>query len=229
MSLETPQQPENEKENKAERLLEILGNIKTPEGEEALELAKEIIKEARIDYLTGLKNREGFTHEVEKLFAQVERFWVRYESGPPSPEEIHVKIDDMAVVFIDIDDFKDINDIAGHLAGDEVLREVAQMLRKAFRASDQFGRWGGEELVVGMVGANEEDALKKVKDLQALLTQIKIPNHPELSVSVSAGVASIRDSGANDLEELIGLADKAMYEAKNKGKKTAVAYREIKE
>lgn len=228
MVIEIPSQPEKEN-NKEKRLLDILsGSMNAAEREEAQSLAREIIAEKKhleelvtIDELTELKNRRGFEQEVGKVFLQVTE-----RDKADKPRE-HIKIDDLSIVFIDIDNFKLINDTAGHEVGDLVLQKVSAKLREVFRESDHFGRWGGEEFVVGMVGANEKDAVKKAERLRRLLAEIKIPEHAEIKISASIGIASIGDSQAENFEQLIKFADKAMYKAKNSGKDKVVAFNQM--
>lgn len=207
-----------------ERILTDRERIELLEFEnKKLKKENEQLKEfVTVDELTELKNRRGFLREVGKVFLQVVS-----QKKADKPRE-HVKIDDLSIVFIDVDNFKLINDTAGHDEGDAVLQQVSEKLRKVFRASDHFGRWGGEEFLVGMVGANEQAAITKAEKLRSALAEIVIPDYPELKISASIGVASARGSEASSLNQLINFADKAMYEAKLvRGKDNVVFHSDI--
>lgn len=124
----------------------------------------------------------------------------------------------MAVLFIDIDDFKRINDNYGHMVGDEVLREIANRLRRRLRETDLIARVGGDEFVVLLSQQFDEETAKKVAD--DLIDQMAQVFHVEgvrETVGVSIGIAYYPRHGEN-LDGLIQKADTAMYEAKAQGK-----------
>jgi len=174
-----------------------------------------------VDELTGLMNRRGINDEMgaffkEALFAQ------------ENPEmRKGVVIADFSVIFIDADNFKSINDTYGHDEGDRVLKAIAQVLQDHARGIDAVGRLGGEEFVIGLLGATEDDAYAKADELRKLITQ-DVDVAQDRKMTVSIGVASLHHSKAQTLTELIEYADKAMYEAKTKrGKDTVVKYSEL--
>jgi diguanylate cyclase (GGDEF)-like protein len=158
--------------------------------------------EARIDALTGLPNRR---HCDEILAGGA---WLSSRAR--------------TALIIDIDHFKSINDIHGHLVGDEVLREVSARLRRVVRDGDLVARWGGEEFCVltldGTPGASglPDRLLRAVGDLACPTTAGPLP------VTVSIGCAKLRDDLA-DAHALLDAADDAMYEAKRAGRNRVVS------
>lgn len=172
------------------------------------------------DELTGVLNRRGVYEEFEAFFheslAGQDRKGLR--KG--------VVISDFSILFFDLDNFKKINDTHGHAEGDEVLKHLAKLLRKHVRDIDAVGRLGGEEFVVGLLGASEEEACVKAESIRkAIEEEIRAG---EETVTASIGVASMKKSKAQNLHELVDAADKAMYEAKsNRGKNNVVCHSEL--
>ena len=177
-----------------------LGDIK----KFGLEL-KRLQKLVFYDELTGILNRRGFNEEAAKAFravsfrrAELER---RIGFGVP-----------FAVLFIDLDDFKKLNDVSGHKAGDLALKKVAGVLRDDLRSSDIYARWGGEEFVVALVGVGFDAARAVAEKLRRDIARVG------LSASIGVGVYVRQRS----LAELVADADKAMYQAKKTGKNRVV-------
>lgn len=152
------------------------------------------------DALTGCLNRRAMTERLGQALALAARF------GTPC-----------SVIAIDLDHFKQVNDVYGHAAGDEVLRTVADLTQGQLRDVDALGRWGGEEFLVLLPATSAGDAVVCAERLQAKLAQARFPTiSPELRLSFSAGVTAIgRDEG---LATVIDRADKAMYQAKQAGR-----------
>lgn len=122
-----------------------------------------------------------------------------------------------AVFFIDLDQFKQVNDIFGHAAGDEMLIHAAQMLKAQFRNTDLIGRYGGDEFVVFALNLSREQAEHKAKQLIRNLYFERMDSQGRtLAVTASVGVCVL--AGEIDVEQAIRAADKAMYEAKQSGK-----------
>ncbi|MGE0396168.1 MAG: diguanylate cyclase [Kofleriaceae bacterium] len=154
------------------------------------------------DGLTGLFNRR---HVLELLGEAVERAIVADER--------------LAIGMVDLDFFKRINDERGHLVGDAVLRDFAKLLLSRFRGTDYCGRYGGEEFLVVMRGANI-DAAQKVFEL--LRTGLHERDHGELPrYSFSAGLAELGRDGATTLD-LLAKADARLYDAKRAGRDRTV-------
>ena len=159
--------------------------------------AVEVSRHAALhDPLTGLANRSLILDHLQQALARADR-----------REEL------VAVVFLDLDDFKHINDTLGHVAGDELLVRVAERLRPAVRPSDTLGRWGGDEFVVLC-----ED-LEQASDAPAIVGRVAAAFEApfdvagsQLRVAASIGVAV--SAGADQPATLIDAADADMYEAK---------------
>lgn len=160
-----------------------------------------LIKAAHTDPLTGLQNRATL---MSGLSAKVARA-AQYDSR-------------LAVLFIDLDGFKEVNDTHGHSAGDFVLKEVAARLRTCVRRSDTVARFGGDEYVIVVEDLNQANDVEPIatKILNLVGEPILLPSGQDVVVHASVGMASFpRDGG--DPDTLIRYADKAMYEAKESG------------
>lgn len=156
---------------------------------------------ARLDDLTGLSNRRAFHDELRRH--------ISYSRRKDQP---------LALLYLDLDGFKAVNDSLGHEAGDEVLREVGQRLRRTLREEDIVARVGGDEFAVLMIdGADthsvERVALKLIETISGPYTVSE--GRAELGVSV--GIAHYEPTD-EDVESLVNRADKAMYRAKRHGK-----------
>lgn len=126
----------------------------------------------------------------------------------------------VSVLLCDIDHFKEINDLYGHLAGDSVLEEVAARLQHSVRKSDRIGRYGGEEFLIVLEGCTAEDLRPCAEQVRAAVgaTRIQTGNRT-LDVSISIGAASFPSwSPSRSPEQLLRLADQALYDAKAGGR-----------
>jgi diguanylate cyclase (GGDEF)-like protein/PAS domain S-box-containing protein len=150
------------------------------------------------DPLTGLPNRHLFLDRLETAAARQRR-----DGGRGT-----------AVLFLDLDDFKPVNDGHGHEAGDELLREVARRLLEAVRATDTVGRLGGDEFAVICEDTDEPGAVLVAARVLGALARPVSHDGAALAVSTSIGVAV---SPPHDVEELVRRADQAMYRAKQLG------------
>ncbi len=167
-------------------------------------LGDRLHRQAFYDTLTGLSNRALFMDRLEHALTRRERH-----------------AESLAVLFLDLDNFKEINDSLGHVAGDELLARVADSLKTVLRASDTPARFGGDEFAILVEEtADREDTLRVVERVESVFkSRFKIAGR-EVTISASIGVAvtASRDISA---EELVGRADVAMYRAKLKGKDTS--------
>ena len=164
--------------------------------------AGELERVARTDALTGIANRGAVTEQFESLLAQTQA-----EQRP------------LAVLLIDIDHFKRINDHHGHLAGDAVLREAAQRMRAALPDTARFGRWGGEEFIAILADLNPDDASRVAEQVRnAIAVQPFRFEDLDLSISISIGVASAPRPERRGIDRLIATADAALYRAKHAGR-----------
>jgi len=162
----------------------------------AFRWTEEQASEARIDSLTGLANRRAVEEILAAEIARAARF--RH---------------DLAVVLLDLDRFKEINDSFGHAAGDAMLREVSRLLLSLARQGDTVGRWGGEEFVVVLP---ETDLAGAQRFAERLRRTIESHAVGEMKTSTSCGVATMLTQ--DSVEELLGAADKALYQAKSNGR-----------
>jgi diguanylate cyclase (GGDEF)-like protein len=122
----------------------------------------------------------------------------------------------LSVVLADLDRFKDVNDAHGHAIGDEALRTFADVLRETVRESDVAGRWGGEEFLLLLPGADEDGAAQLAERVRARLSARSVAGAPDLRLTASFGVAEyVPESGP---EPLVRAADRALYRAKRGGK-----------
>ncbi|MCX7760237.1 MAG: GGDEF domain-containing protein [Hydrogenothermaceae bacterium] len=162
-----------------------------------IKIAKE---EANGDFLTGLVNRRSFERSVKDLL-----------------KEVKEKDYTFSLIIMDIDNFKYVNDTYGHLAGDEVLKEIAMLLRIFLRANTIIGRLGGEEFGIILPNVNIENAVKVAERLRNAIEnrEIKFNNHI-IKVTASFGVTETKKT--DDYISLFERADKALYKAKNNGK-----------
>ena len=153
------------------------------------------------DSLTDLYNRRVLIEHLDREAARGSR------TG-------HV----FAVLMMDIDEFKTVNDTHGHLAGDAVLQELAQRLRRVTRASDIVGRYGGEEFLIILTDTDEPGALAAAQRVHDIVTgsPYALPDYGHVQIRVSIGVAVYPRDG-DDREALIGAADRACYAAKRRG------------
>jgi diguanylate cyclase (GGDEF)-like protein len=183
----------------------VLQNDRLEESLDELRTLKEQMHhQAYHDALTGLPNRRLFTEEVARALVE----------QPAS----HV-----AVLFLDLDDFKTVNDTLGHHAGDALLRWVAGRVRDSVRGNDVPARLGGDEFAVLAVGPDEQDALGIAERLVQSLEQSVAIDGREVAVHTSVGVA-FGGRGATTADELLRNADVAMYGAKQAGKRRFAVY-----
>ncbi len=186
---------------------------------EELEKLVEILEVDLIhDKLTGLKTIRFFEEEVKIYFSVASN-----SSGREvSRRRGWFGFSQVALIFFDIDNFKSINDTLGHQTGDEVLKSVAETIKISVRDGDIAARWGGEELVVALVGASEKDAINKAEEIRSHVEETRFGKYPDLKVTVSGGVSSA-NTGMS-FEDTVERADKALYKAKRSGKNRIVSY-----
>jgi len=202
---------EEEKEVLREQLREAEARIESLQVE--IKELKERAEKAEIDSihdsLTKLKTRKYFKEEVEKNISAI---------SAPGLEKREEGFNNFSILFCDIDHFKIINDTYGHSFGDEVLKKVGQVIEKNIRNSDTACRWGGEEIVVGLPGADEQEASKVAEKIRKALEEeinqeySHNPQYSNLKVSLSIGVSFYKEG--LDFDQLIKRADEAMYLAK---------------
>ena len=176
---------------------------------ENVDLHETVQRQAVTDELTGLFNHRRFQ---EVMTAEVERA-KRFGSS-------------LGLIMLDIDNFKDVNDTYGHMQGDLVLREVAQILIDTSREIDEPARYGGEEMAVALPQTDLEGAFQYAERVRARLEETDFPILPsakgrgsgKLRVTASFGVAAIPEKAPHDKDALVAAADAALYRAKRAGK-----------
>jgi diguanylate cyclase (GGDEF)-like protein len=126
-----------------------------------------------------------------------------------------------SVLFVDVDNFKWINDAHGHAAGDAALRAIADTLSKEVRPADVVGRYGGDEFVVGLPGADAQSARRIADRLRAAVARVKLGDGERVTLSIGVGTADVRE----DIAEVVARADAAMYAAKAAGRNCVREYR----
>ncbi|MBK8324374.1 MAG: GGDEF domain-containing protein [Betaproteobacteria bacterium] len=130
----------------------------------------------------------------------------------------------IALLFLDIDRFKGINDRHGHATGDRVLRECAHLMRQGSRARDLAARWGGEEFLLLLADADLARAVEVAERLRVAVARFDWGTvAPGLVVTLSIGIATSRESPAADPAALVALADRRLYKAKEAGRDRVVA------
>jgi len=178
-----------------------------------LEMAnRELHQLARLDGLTQIANRRQFDDYL------TQEWWRYVRSKLP-----------LSLILCDIDHFKWYNDIYGHQSGDDCLKQVAQKIRHVVRrTTDLVARYGGEEFAVILPDTNMDGAINVARDIQKAVYDLQIPHSRSESgyVTLSLGVACLIPGSRQSSEELIAAADRALYEAKEKGRNRVCAYTE---
>ncbi len=167
------------------------------------------------DRLTGLKTRSYFMEENEVALR------VLSEAHSERRKE-HSGYDHFSILFIDVDHFKSVNDEHGHAAGDAVLRGVAHAVAEGLRDEDIAARWGGEEMLVSLLGADEDGAALVAERIRAAVAALSFPELSGRQVTASVGIAAW-EPGLS-LEALIARADAALYAAKAAGRDRIVRF-----
>jgi len=152
------------------------------------------------DPLTKVANRARFNEVLTKAIGKQ-----RHTDGV------------LSLIMMDIDYFKRINDLFGHQGGDHVLREIAALISDEVRKSDLVARWGGEEFVILLPGANREQSILVAEKLQAKIAGHRFRAFP-VSVTASFGVTQYLGEGSDSEESMFERADRALYAAKNGGR-----------
>lgn len=182
--------------------------------EKIRELEKEIERLKKLAYrdeLTGLINRRALKEQFEPFVQNV--------CGANNVRE-GFHISNAAMLFIDLDNFKEVNDKYGHEAGDRVLKNISVDLKENVRGTDAVCRWGGEEFAVLLLGATEDEAYELAEELRQVVERAG----QDYGVTASIGVAALSACEKNAFDSLSDCADKAMYQAKDSGKNTISRY-----
>jgi diguanylate cyclase (GGDEF)-like protein/PAS domain S-box-containing protein len=183
--------------NKA--LLEEIENRKKVQ-QELIRLNSELERLAKEDPLTGLPNRRFFMDQFEKEYLRAERYGF-----------------ELALMILDVDHFKMINDTHGHQVGDKVLIALAEAIRNSLRSSDMAGRYGGEEFCIFLPQTDGQQAAAVAEKLRNAVSKLQFSGETDFSMTCSIGV-TVLHPGKDDITSIIRRADEALYEAKETGR-----------
>ncbi len=188
-------------------LLSLVGNH-VSHIVDKIKLFQETKRLSVTDGLTGLYNSRYFYKYLDREISRTKRYGVSF-----------------SLMLFDIDDFKKLNDTYGHQAGDDVLQELAGILKSVSRETDIVVRYGGEEFVIILPSTSEEEAKTLAsRILQSVQeTKIRVNASEEVNITLSGGIASF-PKNASTAKNLLNAADSAMYAAKAAGKNTLVCY-----
>lgn len=178
----------------------FLGNVTFRTSRKLAEHKQAIMKISVRDGLTGLYNRRHWESLLDHEIESYRRY--RHKS---------------TLVLIDIDHFKEINDNYGHSVGDQAIILLAQELQQTMREADIIGRYGGDEFAAILPHCTAEQAQKTLERLQSRLNNDLFPQHAELRVQISAGIAECQET-AETAAQWLNAADAALYKAKNGGR-----------
>ncbi|MDP6380648.1 MAG: diguanylate cyclase, partial [Phycisphaerae bacterium] len=166
---------------------------------------------ARADELTGLANRRRFYEMLASEFERIRRY-----ANP------------LSLVMCDIDHFKQVNDTCGHVFGDQTLQEVAALLDAGSRQVDTVARDGGEEFMIILPGTTSGDAFRLAERLRRSLSEAIVTNGKhQVKVTASFGVAGMESGRRGTVDDLVRMADEALYAAKRAGRNCTVTWDQI--
>lgn len=160
-----------------------------------------LTKAATIDYLTDIFNRQTFEKKANLLITQ-----------------FHKREEPLSCLLLDIDDFKHVNDKYGHGWGDEFLRYFSAEIKKNLRSYDLFGRYGGEEFVILLPGANTAQARHIAERLRIAIENMRVGDEHMIQTTVSIGLSTILPTEETDIQTYYRISDKALYWVKSQGK-----------
>jgi len=162
----------------------------------ALIVARELVTAARIDSLTGLYNRRYIIEALGKEVMRAQRHGLEF-----------------SLVFIDVNNFRKVNNVLGHMQGDSVLQCVSKVITSTSRGSDLASRWGGDEFVVLLAGTAKEGAKAFSDRFRERLNQAILQLEMPFEITVSSGASTYPEDGVTG-ESLLKVADYRMYQVK---------------
>jgi diguanylate cyclase (GGDEF)-like protein len=182
-------------------LLNIFTNKYIEQEKDLEKLNTKLSLLSRTDPLTGLYNRRDLLEKID--------YQMRISSRNKIP---------FSLIITDIDDFKKVNDEYGHNCGDKVLKQISAIFRSILRDTDTVARWGGEEFVFLLSGADKETAIKIGERIRKKIEKTQFTcDNKKTTVTISCGVTEY-DWGSKDIDEYVRRADVALYMSKNAGK-----------
>jgi diguanylate cyclase (GGDEF)-like protein/PAS domain S-box-containing protein len=167
-------------------------------------LYEETRRLAQTDSLTGVQTRRSFSQQAEEILANERR-----------------NANDLALLMLDVDHFKLVNDDFGHVVGDAVLVQIARACMDVLRASDIVGRYGGEEFVILLPATRKQDAIRIAERVQDAVRGIELPakeRHITVSIGITNRPGKRRKTPALTFEQYLNEADRALYRAKQNGR-----------
>ncbi|MBE0597178.1 MAG: diguanylate cyclase [Desulfuromonadales bacterium] len=169
---------------------------------ESMQTSRNLLEELSLrDSLTKLYNHQYYHTRFEEEFSRAQRYK-----------------QDLSCVFIDIDEFKSVNDRFGHITGDIVLGQIGRLIKQVLRKSDMAARYGGEEFAVLLPNTGSEGAHEFAGRLLSLVRELEIPQLKGEHITISIGISTYSTGNVGTYEELLRGADVAMYQAKELGK-----------
>ncbi len=178
-------------------------------------MAELIVKSKQLEELNIKLTELSITDELTRIYnyrffqLMLEKEWDRAERYSR----------ELSCILFDIDNFKRINDLYGHLVGDKILRELAELISRSVRRSDYLARYGGEEFVILLPDSNLHNCIKIAEKLRKLIEDHSFYHAEQpLKLTISLGVTSNEVPQANSPDALVELVDKALYKAKRDGK-----------
>lgn len=188
--------------------LRLIGTISDVDERKATETRIQYM--AQYDPLTDLPNRALFSDRLQRELAHAQRHAERF-----------------ALIFLDLDHFKPVNDNYGHAVGDQLLRQVAQRIRQSLRSADTVGRIGGDEFVVLMTRLNNpHDAFLLAEKIREMVREPYLIDGLEMKISCCLGVAIFPEDGTDEIT-LTKNADAAMYRAKEAGRDHSIMHADL--
>ena len=190
-----------------ELIARVRVQLKVKRLQDELKTAKQRYKELSItDYLTQIYNRRHFMELFTLEFSRS----LRYQFP-------------LSLIIFDIDNFKAINDTYGHLVGDKVIKNIADLISPEIRSHDVFARYGGEEFILMLPQTPLEGAMLVSEKLRDKIAKFDFEGLGRGRVTISLGVATHPTPNIKDTKDLIAAADNALYQAKGRGKNRVVA------
>jgi len=194
-------------DDNTDRLTEVLNRLEERTFE-LMEANRKLNELSITDGLTGLFNNRHFLLELEAEYKRA----IRYRRS-------------LALLILDIDHFKQVNDTYGHPCGDLVLKNLAGLLKRCLRSTDVAARYGGDELAILLPETNRSKASEVAEKLRRQLEKSPFAwNGDSFSVTCSIGVAAVPDVGIDNWHSLLESADKSLYQAKAEGRNHVIAF-----
>jgi len=172
------------------------------------ERGREVALLSQLDSLTNLYNRRTVNQHLERLL------------------EMSTESDRISILLLDLDYFKQINDLHGHMVGDDVLREVGHLLQSTMRKNDLAGRFGGEEFIVVLYRSAHEIGVSVAERIRQRIAEISVQTRSGqvVQVTTSVGVSTFSPFGMTNIDQILSQADQALYKAKDTGRNRVVHY-----